>query len=83
VQRLGLTMRGVGEVRVSRPEIASKFCRAPRGDEYPGGRLQHAVFGIEALDGCSAARRITLAEDLLKIPLEQFPDVVGHQRHAA
>jgi hypothetical protein len=60
-----------------------QICRALRGDEYAGGRIQHAVFGIEALDRCSAARRITLAEDLLKVTLEQFPDVIGHQRHAA
>jgi hypothetical protein len=83
VERLGLTMRGVDEVRVGRPEIVSKFVERFGADEYAGRRVQHAVFGIEVLDRCSAARRITLAEDLLKITLEQFADVVGHQRHAA
>ena len=41
--------------------------------------IQHAVFGIEALDRCSAARRIALAKDPLKIALKQFADMVGHR----
>jgi hypothetical protein len=37
VQRLGLAARGVNEVRVGRPEIASKFVERFGADEYAGG----------------------------------------------
>ena len=70
-------------MRMGRAEIASKFVEGFRANEHAGRRIQHAVFGIEFSNRCSAARRITLAEDLLKITIEQFADVVGHQRHAA
>jgi hypothetical protein len=83
MEGLGLAVGSVNEVRMGRAEIASKFVEGFGADEYAGRRIQHAVFGIEVLNRCSAARRITLAEDLLKITLEQFADVVGHQRHAA
>src|SRR5438045_9578375 len=72
-------MRGVDEVRVGRPEIASKFVERFGADEEAGRRVQHAVFGIEVLDRCSAARRAALAKDLLKIALKQFADMVGHR----
>src|SRR5690242_19195301 len=63
---------------MGRAEIASKFVEGFEADEYAGWRIQHAVFGIEALNRCSAARRITLAEDFLKVAMEQFVGTVGH-----
>jgi hypothetical protein len=53
---------GVNKVRMGRAEIASKFVEGFGADEYAGWRIQHAVFGVEALNRCSAARRITLAK---------------------
>jgi hypothetical protein len=80
VQGLSLAARGVNEVRVRRAEIASKFIEGFRADEYAGRRIQHAVFHVELLNrGSAAARRITLAEDLLKITVEQLLDTVGHR----
>jgi len=77
VQGLGLAVRGVNEVRVGRAEIASKFVEGFEADEYAGRHIQHAVFGIEVLNRCSAARRITLAEDFLQVAVKQFADMVG------
>ena len=74
---LGLAVRGVNEVRVGRAEIASKFVEGFEADEYAGRHIQHAVFGIEVLNRCSAARRITLAEDFLEVAVKQFADLVG------
>jgi hypothetical protein len=79
VKRLGLAARGVNEVRVGRPEIASKSVERFGADEYARRRVQHAVFGVEVLDRCSAADRITLTEDLLKVTMEQFVNTVGHK----
>src|ERR1700730_15569317 len=79
VQGLGLAVRGVNEVRVVRAEIASKFVEGFEAYEYAGRRIQHAVFGIEVLNRYSAARRITLAEDVLKVAVKQFADMVGHR----
>jgi hypothetical protein len=83
VECLGLALRGVNEVRVCRAEIASKFVEGIGADEYAGRRIQHAVFGVEFRNRCSAARCVALAENLLKVTVEQFADMVGHQRHAA
>src|SRR5271170_1328059 len=79
VEGLGLTVGSVNEVRMGRAEIASKFVEDFGADEYSGRRIQHAVFGIEVLNRCSAARRITLAEDFLKVAVKQFADMVGHR----
>ena len=64
---------------MGRPEIASKFVESFGADEYAGRHIQHAVFGVEFLDRCSAADRITLTEDLLKVTMEQFVNTVGHK----
>ena len=77
VEGLGLAVGGVNEVRMGRPEIASKLVEGFGADEYAGRRIQHAVFGVEALNRCSAARRITLAEDFLKVAVKQFAGMVG------
>ena len=77
VEGLGLAVGGVNEVRMGRPEIASKLVEGFGADEYAGWRIQHAVFGVEALNRCSAARRITLAEDFLKVAVKQFAGMVG------
>jgi hypothetical protein len=45
---------------------------------YAGRGIQHAVLGVELRDRCSAARRITLAEDFLEVPVERFVNTVGH-----
>src|SRR6266446_3979283 len=79
VEGLGLAMRGVNEVRVGGAEIASEFVEGFGADEFAGWRIQHTVFGIEVLNRCSAARRITLAEDFLKVAVKQFADMVGHR----
>ena len=73
VQGLGLAVRGVNEARVGRAEIASKFVEGFEAYEYAGRHIQHAVFGIEVLNRCSAARRITLAEDFLKVAVRADP----------
>jgi hypothetical protein len=63
-----------------RAEIASKFVEGFGADEYAGRRIQHAVFGMEVLNRYSAAaRRITLAEDFLKVAVKQFADMFGHR----
>ena len=64
-------------MRMGRAEIASKLVEGFGADEYAGWRIQHAVFGVEALNRCSAARRITLAEDFLKVAVKQFAGMVG------
>jgi len=72
-------MRGVNEVRVGGAEIASKFVEGFEADEYAGRRIQHAVPDVEFFNRCSAARRVALAEDFLKVTMEQFVDTVGHR----
>jgi len=66
-------------VRVGRAEIAGKSVERFGSDEYARRRVQHAVFGVEVLDRCSAADHITLTEDLLKVTVEQFVNTVGHK----
>ena len=79
MEGLRLAVGDVNEVRVGRAKIASKFVEGFGADEYAGWRIQYAVFGIEALNRCSAARHITLAEDFLKVAVKQFADMVGHR----
>jgi hypothetical protein len=79
VEGLGLAIRGVNEVRVGRAEIARKFVEGFAPDQHAGRRIQHAVVGEEFRNRRSATRRIALAEDFLKVAMEQFVDTVGHK----
>jgi len=57
VERLGVAMRGVNEVRVDGAEIASKFVEGFEADEYAGRRIQHAVPDVELPRKAKTARR--------------------------
>jgi hypothetical protein len=70
-------MRRIDIMGMRRSKIAGELVQCVVTDKSAGRRVQHAVFGIEALDRCSAARRITLAEDFLKVAAKQFADMVG------
>jgi hypothetical protein len=43
-------------------------------------RLQHAVFGLEFFNRRTAAHRVTLAENLLKVSVQRFVDRVIHDK---
>ena len=77
---LRLAARSVNEVRVDCAEITSKFVEGFAAHEYSGRHVQHAVFGVQFIDCCAAAARITLAEDLLKIAMKQCVDTVKPER---
>jgi hypothetical protein len=70
---------GVNEVRMGRAQIARKFAEGFGANEHAGRRIQHAVFSVEFLNCCSAARRVALTKDFLKVAAEQFVDTVGHR----
>ena len=72
-------MRGIGEVRVGRAEISSKFVEGFTPDERAGRHVQHAVFGIEFIDRRAAATCVALAEDILKVAMQQFVDTITHK----
>jgi hypothetical protein len=78
VESLGGALRCVNEVRVGRAEIVSKFVEGSAPDEYAGRHIQYAVFGVELLNRCSAARCVALTEDFLKVTMKQFADTVRH-----
>jgi hypothetical protein len=69
-------MRRVDEVGVGRSEIASKFVDGFTPDERSGRHFQNAVLGVEFIDRCAAARRVALAENVLKVAMKQFVDMV-------
>ena len=69
-------MRRVDEVGVGRSEIASKFVDGFTPDERSGRHFQNAVLGIEFIDRRAAARRVALAENVLKVAMKQFVDMV-------
>ena len=71
-------MRGISEVRVGRAEISSKFVEGFTPDERTGRHVQHAVFGIEFIDRRAAATCVALAEDFLKVAMQQFVDTITH-----
>ena len=69
----------MSEVRVGRAEISSKFVEGFTPDERAGRHVQHAVFGIEFIDRRAAATCVALAEDILKVAMQQFVDTITHK----
>ena len=57
-------------MRMRRAEIAGKFVERFAPIESAVWNFEHAVFGIELVDRRAAARRVSFAEDLLKVPLK-------------
>jgi hypothetical protein len=66
------------KVRMRRAEIAGKFVESITPDECARWNLEHAVFGIKLVDRRAPTRRVSLAEDLLKVTMKQFVDSVIH-----
>jgi hypothetical protein len=62
-----------------RAEIAGKFVESITPDECARGNFENAVFGIKLVDRRPATRRVSLAEDLLKVAMKQFVDSVLHK----
>ena len=79
MEGLGFAERGVMKVWMHRAEIACTFVESITPHEFAGWDFEYAVFGIEFVDRRAPARRVSLAEHLLKITMEQFVDSVIHK----
>ena len=77
-QSLRLAARGVNEVRMCGTEITGKFVKGFTPDHLAWRHIQLAILGIKLGDCRTASCRITLAEDLLKVAMQQFVDSVTH-----
>jgi hypothetical protein len=63
---------------VSRTKITGKIVKGFTPDELAWRHLELAIFGIEFIDCRTAARRVTLAEDLLKVAMKKLMYPLTH-----
>jgi hypothetical protein len=68
-KRLRLAERGVNEVWMCGAEITGKFVKGFTPDEIAWRHIQLAILGIKLGDCRTPSRRVTLAEDLLKVAM--------------
>src|SRR6266850_4088409 len=69
LESLRLAVRGVNEVRMCGTEITGKFVKGFTPYELAWRHIQLAILCIKLGDCRTASRRVTLAEDLLKVAL--------------
>jgi hypothetical protein len=75
---LGHAMRCINKMRMRCAKISGEFVESVVADKLAWWHVEHAVFGVQFLDGRTTTRCITFAEDLLKVALKQLMDTVFH-----
>ena len=63
-------MGRVGEMGMRGSQVTCKFVQRFVANEGTWGDIQHAVIGVEFLDGGAALRRVTLSKNFLKVTQE-------------
>lgn len=74
VKSLGLSMRRVCKMRVGRAKVTGELVHSVASDEHRWRNIEYAIVSVELVNGCTAAGGISLAEDLLQVPMEKFND---------
>ncbi|GAB7541546.1 hypothetical protein [Cupriavidus sp. CuC1] len=59
-------------------EISGEFVESLVPGERARWHVEHAVFGVEFLDGLATTCCIAFTENLLKVAMKQFMDTVIH-----
>ena len=65
-------MRRIDEVGMYRAEVSGELVQSVVSNKDTGRDVQHAVFGIEVLNGGAAAGRVTFAKDFLEIAVQKL-----------
>src|SRR6267142_402430 len=78
VKSLGFAVRCVDEIRVRCAKLAGESVESVVPGEYALRHVEHAVLGVELLDGGATTLRVTFAEDLPNIAQKQFVSAVVH-----
>ena len=78
MQGLCLSMGRVDEVRMCRAKVSGELVQSFVSNEDAGRDVQHAVFGIEVLNGGAAAGRVTFAKYFLKVAVQKLSNSIIH-----
>jgi hypothetical protein len=78
MQGLWLSMGRIDEVWMFRAEVSGELVQSVVSNKDTGRNVQHAVFGIEVLNGGAAAGRVTFAKDFLKVPVQKLNNSITH-----
>jgi hypothetical protein len=62
----------VCKIGAGRAEVTSEPVQSVASDKDARGNIQFAIVSVELAYGCTASSGITLAEDLLKVPIKKF-----------
>jgi hypothetical protein len=65
-------MGRIDEVWMCCAEVSGELVQSVVSNKDTGRNVQHAVFGIEVLNGGAAAGRVTFAKDFLKVPVQKL-----------
>jgi hypothetical protein len=65
-------MGRIDEVWMCRAEVSSELVQSVLANKDTGRDVQHAVFGVEVLNGSAAAGRVTFAKDFLKVAVQKL-----------
>ena len=73
-----LSMGRIDEVWMCRAEVAGELVQSVVSNKDTGRDVQHAVFGIEVLNGGAAAGCVTFAKDFLKVAAQKLNNSIIH-----
>jgi hypothetical protein len=62
-----------------RAEVSGELVQSVVSNKDTGRDVQHAVFGIEVLNGGAAAGRVTFAKDFLEIAVQKLNNSIIHR----
>ena len=67
MERLGLAVTRVREMRVSRPQVSCELVQGVAPNEDAGRRVEDAVIGVELADRRTTAGGVAFSENLLEV----------------
>ena len=65
-------------MRVGRAEVTGELIQSLVSDEDAWRNIKYAIVSVELVYGCTATSGITLAEDLLQVPMKKLNDSLAH-----
>jgi hypothetical protein len=65
-------------MRVGRAEVTGELVQSVASDEDTWRNIEYAIVSVELVYGCTATSGITLAEDLLQVPIKKLNNSLGH-----
>lgn len=65
-------------MRMGRAEVTRELVESVASDEVAWRNMEYAIVSVEVVYRCTAASGITLAEDLLQVPIKKLNNSLGH-----